>query len=72
MNPFYGDDNKCIKTKIKACGGSVNTNFQGKGVPKEKEPCKCLSIIMLHSVAKTKKKIILKRFWRNANVNQKR
>ena len=38
------------------CSGSINTNFQGKSVPKEKVPCKCLSIIMLDSVAKAKKK----------------
>ena len=63
--PVYGDNDKYIKTKIKIYGGSVNTNFQGKSVPKEKAPCKCLSIIMLDSV-------IHKRFWRNANMNQKR
>ena len=32
------------------------TNFQSKKVPKEKAPCKCLSIIMLDSVIKAKKK----------------
>ena len=32
------------------------TNFQDKKVPKEKGPCKCLSIIMLDSVIKAKKK----------------
>ena len=32
------------------------TNFQSKKIPKEKVPCKCLSIIMLDSVIKTKKK----------------
>ena len=54
--PVYGDNDKYIKTKIKIYDGSVNTNFQGKGVPKEKAPCKCLSIIMLDSVVKAKKK----------------
>ena len=54
--PVYGDNDKYIKTKIKIYGGSVNTNFQGKSVPKEKAPCKCLSIIMLDSVVKAKKK----------------
>ena len=38
------------------CGGSINTNFRGKSIPKEKVPCKCLSTIMLDSVAKAKKK----------------
>ena len=32
------------------------TNFQSKKIPKEKAPCKCLSIIMLDSVIKAKKK----------------
>ena len=52
----YGYNDEHIKTKIKIYGGSVNTNFQGKSVPKEKAPCKCLSIIMLDSVVKAKKK----------------
>ena len=32
------------------------TNFHNKEMPKEKAPCKCLSIIMLDSVIKAKKK----------------
>ena len=32
------------------------TNFNNKKMPKEKAPCKCLSIIMLDSVTKAKKK----------------
>ena len=32
------------------------TNFHNKKVPKEKSPCKCLSIIMLDSVIKANKK----------------
>ena len=54
--PVYGDNDKYIKAKIKMYGGSVNTNFQGKGLPKKKAPCKCLSIIMLDSVVKAKKR----------------
>ena len=57
--PIYGDNDKYIKTKIKIYGGSVNTNFQGKKMPKEKVPCKSLSIIMLDSVVKVKKKYYL-------------
>ena len=57
--PVYGDNDKHIKTKIKIYGGSVNTNFQGKKMPKEKAPCKSLSIIMLDSVFKAKKKYYL-------------
>ena len=69
--PVYGDNDKYIKTKIKIYGGSVNANFQGKKMSKEKAPCKSLSIIMLDSVVKVKS-IILKHFWKNVNMNQKR
>ena len=51
----YGDDGKYIKTKIKTYGDSVNANFHSKKIPKEKAPCKCLSIIMLDSVITAKK-----------------
>ena len=34
----------------------MNTNFQSKKMPKEKAPCKCLSITMLDFVVKAKKK----------------
>ena len=51
----YGNDDKYIKTKIKIYNNSMFTNFQGKKMPKEKVPCKCLSIIMLDSVIKAKK-----------------
>ena len=36
--------------------GITIANFQGKKMPKEKAPCKSLSIIMLDSVIKAKKK----------------
>ena len=52
----YGDDEKYIKTKIKRYGNSVITNFHSKKMPKEKAPCKCLSIIMLESVIEAKEK----------------
>ena len=54
--PVYGDNDKYIKTKIKIYAGSMITNFQSKKMPKEKVTCKCLSIIMLDSVIKAKKK----------------
>ena len=53
--PVYGDDNKYIKAKIKIYAGGMITNFQGKKMPKEKAPCKCLSIIMPDSVIKANK-----------------
>ena len=52
----YGDIDKYIKTKIKIYAGSVITNVHGKKIPKEKAPCKCLSIIVLDSVIKSNKK----------------
>ena len=52
----YGDNDKYIKTKIKTYAGSIITNFHNKKMPKEKAPCKCLSIIMIDSVIKANKK----------------
>ena len=54
--PFYGDDDKYIKTKIKTYADSIITNFHNKKMPKEKVPCKCLSIIMLDSVIESDEK----------------
>ena len=54
--PAYGNDEKYIKTKKKIFAGSVITNFYNKKIPKEKEPYKCLSLIMLDSVIKTDNK----------------
>ena len=48
--PTYGYDDKYIKTKIKTYADIIITNFHNKEMPKEKLPCKCLSIIMLDSV----------------------
>ena len=52
----YGDDNKCMKTKMITYNGIMLTNFQGKKMPKRKAPCKCLSIMMLDSVIRVNKK----------------
>ena len=41
--PVYGDGVQYIKTKIKIYEDRVNTNFQGKKVPKENASYKCLS-----------------------------
>ena len=54
--PVYGDVDKYIKTKMKVYGNRVNTNFQGKNVPKEKPSYKCLSLIMSDSVIRVNKK----------------
>ena len=54
--PVYGEDVKYIMTKIKMYAGRLITNFHNKKIPKEKAPCKCLSIIMIYSVIKANKK----------------
>ena len=54
--PVYGEDVKYIKTKIKMYADSLITNFRNKKMPKEKAPCKCLSIIMIDSVIRVNKK----------------
>ena len=51
-----GDDDKYIKTKVKIFAKNTITNFHNKKMPKEKIPCKCLSIIMIDSVIKANKK----------------
>ena len=53
----YGDDDKYIKTKkTKTYSDIIITNFHNKKMPKEKVPCKCLSIIMLDSVIESDEK----------------
>ena len=55
-NPVCSDHDKYIKTKIKTNAGSIITSFHNKKIPKEKAPCKCLSIIMIDSVIRVNKK----------------
>ena len=45
-----------INTKIKTYAGIIITNFHNNKIPKEKAPCKCLSIIVTDSVIKANKK----------------
>ena len=45
--PVYGNHDKYIKTKIKICALNIITNFHNKKMPKDKAPCKCLSIIII-------------------------
>ena len=56
--PVYGDNDndKHIKTKIKMYEDIVNTNFQGKEVPKENASYDCLSLVILDSVIRVNKK----------------
>ena len=50
------DDDKYIKAKLKTYVDIITTNFHNKKMPKEKVPCKCLSIIILDSVIESDKK----------------
>ena len=59
--PVYGEDVKYIKTKIKTYAGNIITNFHNKKMPKEKAPCKCLSI-MIDSVITANKKYYAQTF----------
>ena len=54
--PVYGDSDSYIKTKVKMYDNKVNTNFQGKNIPKGDSSYKCLSLIMLDPVVKVGKK----------------
>ena len=58
----YGDHDKYIKTKIKMYAGSIITNFHNKKMPKEKAPCKCLSIIIIDSVIRANEKYYKQHF----------
>ena len=60
--PTHGYDGKNINTKIKTHADSIITNFHNKKMPKEKIPCKCISIIMLDSVIETDEKYYLQTF----------
>ena len=66
--PVYGDDDKYIKTRIKTHAGSMITNFHDKKIPKEKAPCKYLSIIMLGSFIKANKKHYLSNTFRRIQI----
>ena len=60
--PVYGDNDKYIKTRIKMYEDRVNTNFQGKKVPKENASYKSFSLIMLGSFIRVNKKYYLQTF----------
>ena len=70
--PLYGDNDKYIKTKIKISAGSMVTSFQSKNMPKEKSPGKSLSVIMLDSVIKAKKKYYPQTLLEECRYGQKR
>ena len=53
--PVYGGNDKYITTKINSYGDKINTNFQGRKIPKEDISYKCFSLIMLDSVIRVNK-----------------
>ena len=71
IKPVYGEDVKYIKTKIKMYAGSIITHFHNKKIPKEKAPCKCLSI-MIDSVIKANKKYYPLTFLEECNYMQEK
>ena len=50
--PVFVDTDSYIKAKVKMYDNRVNTNFQGKEVPKVDASYKCLSLVMLDSIVK--------------------
>ena len=54
--PVYEDVDKYLKARIKMYEDKVNTNFQGKELPKENASYDCLSLITLDSVIRVSKK----------------
>ena len=63
--PVYGDNDKYIKAKIKWYRDKgvkyieIDTNLQGKKIPKQNASYKCLSLIMLDSDIRVSKKYYL-------------
>ena len=53
-------------------GDRVNTNFQGKKVPKENASYKCLSLIMLDSFIGVNEKYYPKHYGKSVNMLEER
>ena len=70
--PVCGDDDKYIKTKMKKYAKNIITNFHNKKIPKEKTPCKCLSIMIIDSVIKANKKYYLQMLLEECKYIQKK
>ena len=69
--PVYGGDEKHINTKIKKYGDSVIANFHGKKKAKRKSSMQVFINNNVRFLYRSKKSIILKIFWKNANINKK-
>ena len=59
---------KYLKTKIKSYNGKIIANFQNNEIPKESSKFICLSVILIDSVFRTGKIIILNCLWKNINM----
>ena len=59
---------KHLKTKIKSYNGKIIANFQNNEIPKESSKFICLSVILIDSVFRTGKIIILNCLWKNINM----
>ena len=70
--PTYGYDDKFIKTKIKTYADIIITNFHNKKMPKEKVPCKCLSILVRDSVIESDEKYYPQTFLEECNYVQEK
>ena len=70
--PFYGDDDKYIKTRIKIYADNIVTNFHYKKMPKEKSQFEYLSIINLDSVIKANKKYYPQTFFEECKYMQEK
>ena len=70
--PIYGDNDKYIESKIKLYGDKVNTDFQGKKIPKENTSYKRLSLIMLDSAIRGNVKYYPQTLLEKMNIKQKR
>ena len=53
---------KYLRTKIKSYKGKINKNFCNNKIPKEGSQYICLSVVLLDSIFKTDKNVILKFF----------
>ena len=70
--PICGDGDKYIKTKMKTYAKNIITDFHNKKIPKEKTPCKCLSIMIIDSVIKANKKYYLQMLLEECKYIQKK
>ena len=63
--PVYNE--KYLKAKINYYVGKVNTIFNNDKMPKEGSHCIYLSVVLIDSVIKMGKTMILKWFWKKVN-----